>query len=456
MKCTGNSGSSNNLADDELKTSEMVETKRTMAMFLHGMDAFDDFLKLTASVDASQSSDGRLQIAVQTQGILDDDETSFFSDDSDDDLSKNVRSRGIPMRGVRSDHSGDLERLFRPKCNVKDEMGSDPSQVIRHTTDGAKRSKSLSKKPTRPRDLRVNALSEHGRRTCSSTNLDVERAAPDLSDDDNKATKVLNHHSSAHERTTKSVESTGHRRGRRVPPPTNSIIQQEAKDVPNLADPSCSPVSHELVRTESRGELRRSRGDLSASEHSRPRLRRDTLYATKRLPNSGTCDLDRTRIRPNSEIDFQRAAVTAAKKRQSAGKRISGGAPRTGAASPPRDGSSRDSLRYSTAYPNSSAELSELSPSRLPRSKTSGTNLQRSAGPKRSFNNLNLVGVYSNGAASSIPPIRTVEDLRRSLKKNGGRHDIDDLAVKMTRRRDASTKATSAGLQTTRGNATWN
>lgn len=452
MKCTGNSSSSHDVVDD-LTASEMAETKRTQASFLDGMNAFDDFLQLVSNVEALPISESKHRIAKQMEGSsVDDDDTSFFSDDSEDEelLKKDGRPRiMLPARGVRRDHSGDLERLFQPKCTVKDETGSDPPlqdknqvEVTSCRANRSKPSKSLSKTNTRVR-RDPTSLSENCRRRCSSTNLDADQASSDQSADDNKAGRILTCHS-AHEQS-KSSERTGFRRGQRVPSP-NLCRDPNATDVPTVSDdPSCS-VSQELIHSESRGELQRGRGDLSSSEHSRPRLRRDTLYATKRLTNSGTSNLDRTHIiRPNSEIDFRRAAATAAKKRQSAGRRISGGA------SPPRDSSLHKSLIPSTTNHNSSAELSELSPPRLPRSKTSGTNLCCSEGRKRSFNNLNLVGVYSNGGSSSISPMRTVADFRRSLKNNnGGRHDIDDLVVKMTR------GIKSSGLQTKRGNATWN
>ncbi len=433
--------------DEQPDTPERVRAKLNRTTFTHELDAFDDFLGLMTITDPVKPCNTESQKGPQVARWTaenDDEESSFMSDYSEDEMALED-CRLAPLRGVRKNHSGDLERIFQKQIGTgadhkiecsssrQDRSNSPPSACNTSTTSLGQDSSSGHE----VNSPRVNGI--RSRATNSNDSL-----IHDQSVNENVSSRT-DGRLCPDEPSKINNDICGPRRRRRSNQPNN--MQLESKEY--VKEPttlhSSSSLNGLVHCAQSIEHQRNRRGEMSFSEHSRPRIRRDTLYGTKKLTSTSTIELSRNRPHTSSELDFQRAAAAAAKKRQAAGGDSYRRTPHRESFSPVQNPPFTSSLRRSSGFRNSSAELQTSS--RLRRTNNSPTSLSRFPGSIKSVNNLSLSGVYSKGVSSS--PRRCNEDTRRIVKKNDTTN-IDDLVFNLGR------KTRTGSLQRQQGNATWN
>lgn len=396
----------------------MLKAKLNKSTFVNDLNAFDNFLDHVAPavvIQHDKSREAGLQIISQAAKLLQqdasDDDSNFLSDSDDDEYTASLnRRQSSPRRGIRTDHSGDLERMFQGPFDNLDVQGSASS----------KEKVSTGEKIVIKGSLRRRA----------------ETDEPKRSDDDGSPPR-LGHRS--------------HRSGQR--PST----EEKPKSVESLSMRASSHSTGSGSPTSSKDRSsRRRRDDLAQSEHVKPRLRRTDLYSSNTRPASG---LKKEGRQAASEIDFQ-TALAAAKRRQAAG----GSSLQRRSHAPLSPIRKKDSsnalstLRRSSGQRNSSAELSQTI-SRIPRSQASmGSLSQTNKGSRNNLRMSSLEGVYSSSGAldsSSPKPSRKSLSACRDAREaptntNRGRRDIDNLVLNLKRQSKTSL------LKTKHGNATWN
>lgn len=98
---------------DVLATPELVKKKLNRTAFLRGLDDFDTLIEsVSPALEEEVTRNKSVELIDQAVRILclddGDDNISFVSDSSDSDSEME-----LPLRGVRENHSGDLEKLLR-------------------------------------------------------------------------------------------------------------------------------------------------------------------------------------------------------------------------------------------------------------------------------------------------------------------------------------------------------
>jgi len=468
--------SNDNIDDADFDTREIVRAKLNQANFVTDLDAFNTFLDHMepAAAEIGKSHESGFRIVAQAARILNegvDDNSSSFWSDSDDEFASSSGRRASPRRGIRKDHSGDLERLFQiePEVTIDQLVSPAASHDLKkingsgspRDSSSKQRSGSLGRKQARRRD-ELSSMSEHARRRLAGAS--GNRAGDSLSKSEHGKLRTK---STAEKLTTKGIDlrrsddlskQSDHGRGRR-----RYQASQSAVDASTKSSQSPAPSDHSASRTRGADKPRHRRDELSSgSEHVRPRLRRDDLYSKRQSSSGARKELGTRRV--SSDLNFQ-AGVIAAHRRQQPSDVYGAVSHRT---SRSRGMASEHSHVHSTeispstvlpglsrtsGHRNSSSELVQQ-PSRMRRSQTSTGNLSRRTGSRNGMNNMLLAGLYAPvGEASSFSRPATLigtDDARNALRTHGGKSNIDDLVLNM--KRTAKTNM----LHKMHGNATWN